>query len=67
MVVFFLLSSSLARSNVKGGNLFACNWKVPACSGASLLTVVFGSFLCLQLELFFLQLKLLYLTVEKCV
>ena len=53
--------------------LFAYSWKLPAYSGAFLLTVVFGSFLLtlgaslLTVGPFLLTVAALVLTVEKCV
>ena len=53
-----------ARSVPDGCSFLAYSWKLPACSGAFLLTVMFGSFLLtvgafyFQLELFGLQLEL---------
>ena len=51
-------------SNSEGMQLFAYNWKLPAYSGASFLTVVFGNLFWLQWELSYLQLELSYLQLK---
>ena len=48
----------------EGCSFFAYSWKLPAYSWAFSLTVVFGSFFCLQFELFCLQFELFLITVE---
>ena len=57
-----------------GCNLFAFNWKLPAYSGAFLLTIVFGSFFIYRGSFpaynflaFFLMIEAFLLTMEKCV